>query len=52
MSHAHEFDRIVVNDAFDATLAQLQAIVHAARAGGAPCQDRHADLLTALLAQA
>jgi len=50
IAHAHEFDCIVVNDRFDEAVAQLQAIVHAARAGEALPADRHAALLAQLLA--
>lgn len=48
--HAHEFDCIVVNDVFEQAVARLQAIVHAARAGGPLPDDRHADLVAQLLA--
>lgn len=50
IAHAHEFDCIVVNDRFDEALAQLQSIVHAARAGGELPGDRHAALVAQLLA--
>jgi guanylate kinase len=50
MSHAHEFDCIVVNDVFDDTLAQLQAIVAAAREDTPLPADRHAALVAQLLA--
>ncbi len=50
ISHAHEFDCIVVNDRFDDALAQLQAIVRAARAGGPLPKERHAALIRQLLA--
>ncbi len=50
ITHAHEFDCIVVNDDFAATVAALQGIVAAARAGRAPPADRHAGLIARLLA--
>ena len=31
MSHAHEFDHIVVNDEFDHALSEIRAVLHAAR---------------------
>ncbi|HET7610195.1 MAG TPA: guanylate kinase [Rhodanobacteraceae bacterium] len=50
ISHAHEFDCIVVNDRFEDAVAALQATVHAARAGEALPADRHAALISKLLA--
>lgn len=50
IAHAHEFDCIIVNDRFEDAVAQLQAIVHAARAGAPPPTDRHAALIAQLLA--
>ncbi|HEU0277292.1 MAG TPA: guanylate kinase [Rhodanobacteraceae bacterium] len=50
ITHAGEFDCIVVNDDFTATVAALQAIVAAARAGRPLPAARHADLVAQLLA--
>jgi guanylate kinase len=50
ISHAGEFDCIVVNDRFEDALAALQATVHAARAGEPLPADRHAALIARLLA--
>ncbi|HET9835632.1 MAG TPA: guanylate kinase [Rhodanobacteraceae bacterium] len=50
MSHAHEFDHVIVNDVFDEALAQLQAIARSVRAGGALPNERHAELIARLLA--
>ncbi|HJR14836.1 MAG TPA: guanylate kinase [Rhodanobacteraceae bacterium] len=50
VAHAGEFDCIVVNDHFDDAVSALQAIVHAARAGELPRQDRHQTLISQLLA--
>jgi guanylate kinase len=52
MSHAHEFDCVIVNDVFDDALAQLQAIVRAVRGGEPLPRDRHQPLLAELLRQA
>lgn len=50
ISHAPEFDHVVVNDHFDEALEQLQTIVQAAR-GRQPLQlPRHETLIEALLA--
>ncbi len=49
ISHAHEFDFIVVNDDFDRTLDEMQAIVHAVRAGEPLQTDRHEVLIAELL---
>jgi guanylate kinase len=51
MSHAHEFDCVIVNDVFEDALAQLQAIVHAVRSGEPLPQDGHPGLLAELLGQ-
>jgi guanylate kinase len=49
ISHAHEFDWIVVNDRFEDAVAALQAIVSASRAGESLPADRHAALIAKLL---
>ncbi len=51
ISHAGEFDYIVVNDDFDKALAQLQAIVRAVRAGRTLDCERHEKLIEQLLAE-
>ncbi|MEO6967389.1 MAG: guanylate kinase [Rhodanobacteraceae bacterium] len=51
MSHAHEFDCIVVNDVFDVALEQLCAIVRAVRAGKPLPGERHEALIAQLLAK-
>jgi guanylate kinase len=50
IAHAQEFDAIVVNDDFDDALAQLRAIVRAARAGAPLPNERHQALTGQLLA--
>lgn len=50
ISHAHEFDCIIVNDVFEDALEQLQSIVRAVRAGNAPLHADHAELIARLLA--
>lgn len=50
ISHAHEFDCIVINDVFDAALEQLCAIVRAVRAGEPLPRERHDALIAQLLA--
>lgn len=50
ISHADEFDCIVVNDDFDEAVARLQRIVHTARAGDPLPDARHAALIARLLA--
>ncbi len=47
MSHAGEFQHVLVNDDFDQTLAELSAILHAAR-NAVPRQSGLADFLAAL----
>ena len=50
IAHAHEFDYILVNDAFEDALADLQAIVRAVRLRSALQWKRHESLITELLA--
>jgi guanylate kinase len=50
ISHAEEFDYIVVNDDFQSALADLQAIVRAQRLHQTPQRDRQAALIAELLA--
>lgn len=50
ISHAHEFDCIIVNDRFDDALAQMQAIVQAARTDAPLPDERHDALIRQLLA--
>jgi len=50
MSHAHEFDCVIVNDVFEDALAHLQAIVRAVRSGEALPAERHGSLVAQLLA--
>ena len=50
IAHAREFDCIVVNDSFGDAVAALQAVVHAARAGGPLPKGRHETLIRELLA--
>ncbi|HXS73498.1 MAG TPA: guanylate kinase [Rhodanobacteraceae bacterium] len=50
ISHAAEFDCIIVNDVFDNALAQLQAIVRAVRADKSMPRERYAALIAQLLA--
>ena len=50
ISHAPEFDCIIVNDRFDDALAQMQAIVQAARSGAPLPADRHVVLVGQLVA--
>jgi len=49
IAHAHEFDYILVNDAFDEALDDLQAIVRAVRLRGALQLRRHEALIAELL---
>jgi guanylate kinase len=49
MSHAHEFDYIVVNDRFDQALLELSTIIAACRLSSAIQQQRHAGLIAKLL---
>ena len=49
MSHYVEGDYVVINDDFDAALADLEAIIRARRLRLDKQQDRHATLLSALL---
>jgi guanylate kinase len=50
IAHAHEFDYILVNDAFDEALADLQAIVRAVRLRSVLQRQRHEALIDELLA--
>jgi guanylate kinase len=50
IAHAHEFDYILVNDAFEDALADLQAIVRAVRLRSALEWRRHESLIAELLA--
>ena len=50
MSHYDEFDYIVVNEHFDAAVSELRAIFQAQRLKLDSQQQRHADLIKALLA--
>ncbi|HEV2621070.1 MAG TPA: guanylate kinase [Frateuria sp.] len=50
ISHAHEFDYIVVNDGFGDALADLQAIVRAVRHRSSLQWNRHEALIAELLA--
>ena len=50
ISHAHEFDFILINDAFDEALADLQSIVRAVRQRSALQWRRHETLIAELLA--
>lgn len=49
IAHAHEFDFIVVNDDFDRTLGEMQAIVRAVRNRASLQVQRHAALIAELL---
>ena len=49
MSHHHEFDHVVVNDDFDATVAALREIVEATRAGRRLARTDHGALIAELL---
>ena len=49
MRHAHEFDYIVINDAFEDALAEMRAVVAAQRLKSANQVKRHAALLSDLL---
>ena len=51
ISHAHEFDCVIVNDDFEKAVAQLQSIVHAVRARHSPNCERHEQLIEQLLAE-
>jgi len=50
IAHAHEFDYILVNDAFDEALAGMQAIVRAVRLRSSLQWRRHEALINELLA--
>ncbi|MFC5742762.1 guanylate kinase [Dyella tabacisoli] len=49
ISHAHEFDYIIVNDRFEDALGDLQAIVHAVRQRAALQCRRYENLIAELL---
>lgn len=49
IAHAHEFDCIIVNDAFEEAVAQMRGIVHAARADATLPVERHKTLIARLL---
>lgn len=50
MSHYPSADFLVINDDFDTALGDLQALIRAKRLEKTPQQQRHAELLTQLLA--
>ncbi|MGH8152911.1 MAG: guanylate kinase [Rhodanobacteraceae bacterium] len=50
IAHAHEFDCIIVNDAFEDAVAQMRDIVRAARVGTLLPAGRHEALIAQLLA--
>jgi guanylate kinase len=50
IAHAHEFDYILINDAFERALGDLQAIVRAVRQRSALQWQRHESLIVELLA--
>ncbi|MDX1504383.1 MAG: guanylate kinase [Spongiibacter sp.] len=52
MSHYVEGDFVVINDDFEQALVELKAIIHSQRLKLEKQQQRHADLLSALLTQA
>ena len=50
ISHYKEFDYILINDDFEAALAELKEVVHTRNRQGAAQQDKYKQLLTDLLA--
>ncbi len=50
MGHYHEYDYLLINDQFEATLEQLRAVFLAMRSRLAVQQQRHASLIAELLA--
>lgn len=51
MSHYAEFDYVIVNDVFETACAQMQAIFTASRLRREAQEQRHGDLIQALLAE-
>ncbi|QSX30329.1 guanylate kinase [Shewanella cyperi] len=51
MSHYNEYDYVIVNDDFDSALADLRAIIRAARLSCAGQARTHSDMLNDLLAE-
>ncbi len=51
ISHAHEFDCVIVNDDFGRAVDELQSIVHTVRTGRRPDCGRHEQLIGQLLAE-
>lgn len=51
MSHYHEYDYVIINDAFDQALAELKAVIIAQRQKLTCQQARHGKLLTDLLSE-
>ncbi|MDX1459715.1 MAG: guanylate kinase [Xanthomonadales bacterium] len=49
ISHAHEFDYIVINDRFDEALSEIRDIIAGVRTGQPPAAAPRANLLAALL---
>ncbi|WP_417228422.1 guanylate kinase [Amphritea sp.] len=51
MSHYAEYEYLLINDDFDATLEQLQSIFAAQRLKRAPQQQKHTEILAELLSE-